>query len=56
MPDSDLPEFYAKYLRYILIGKNEINLTEQPLVCEDKSAYSPAIIDVDLRYSNEEST
>ena len=56
MPDSDIPEFYAKYLRYVLIGKNIINLTEQPLVCEDMNAYSPVIIDIDLRYANKEST
>ena len=56
VPDSDLSEFYAKYLRYILIGKNVINLTEQPLVCEDTNAYSPVIIDIDLRYDNMEAT
>ena len=50
VPEEDKNEFYAKYLRYALINKNEINLTEQPLVCEDGRSFSPVVVDIDLRY------
>ena len=50
VPDKDLNEFYALYLRHVLIHNTELNLTEQPQVCEDGNTYSPVIIDIDLRY------
>ena len=53
VPDEDLNDFYALYLTCALIKHKEINLTEQPLVCEDGCSYSPVIIDVDLRYPSE---
>ena len=53
VPDEDLSEFYAKYLKYALVNKREINLTEQPLVSPDGNSYSPVIIDIDLRYRSQ---
>ena len=50
VPDEDLNEFYALYLKQVLLNNNVIHLTEQPLVCEDGKSYSPVIIDIDLRY------
>ena len=32
VPDEDLNEFYAKYLKYALVNKRKIHLTEQPLL------------------------
>ena len=52
VPDEDLKQFYAKYLKYIIKGNNEVNLTEQPLICDDGNSYSPVIIDVDLKYGS----
>ena len=51
--EVDNNAFYAKYLKYVLIAKREINLTEQPLVSPDRNWYSPVIVDVDLRYSTD---
>ena len=56
VPDNEVNEFHARYFRYALIEKREINLTEQPRFCEDGNAYSPVIIDVDLRYGSENNT
>ena len=53
VPENEVNEFHARYLRYALIDKREINLTEQPMFCDDGHAYSPVIIDVDLRYDIE---
>ena len=50
VPDEDLNAFYALYLQHVLIHNNEINLTKQPLQCEDGNTYSQVIIEVDLRY------
>ena len=47
VPDKDLKEFYAKYLKNILLDNKEVHLIEQPLVCDDVNSYSPVIIDVD---------
>ena len=53
VPEEEKTEFYAKYLKHALVNHKEINLTEQPRVCEDGCSYSPVIIDIDLRYAAE---
>ena len=53
VPDEDVNEFHARYLKYALRNKREINLTEMPLVCPDGNSYSPVVIDIDLRYSSD---
>ena len=56
VPEDEANEFHAKQLRYALIEKREINLTEQPLFCDDGCVYSPVIIDIDLRCATEVDT
>ena len=56
VPEKEVNEFHARYLRYALIERREINLTEQPMFCDDGNAYSPLIIDIDLRYDDEFTT
>ena len=51
VPDDEVKDFLARDLKYALIDRKEVNLTEQPLILEDGSSYSPVVIDVDLRYS-----
>ena len=50
VPEKDVKQFLATYLKYALIERKEVHLTEQPLILDDGSSYSPVIIDVDLRY------
>ena len=51
VPEKDVKEFLATYLKYALINRKEVHLTEQPLILDDGSSYSPVVVDIDLRYS-----